>query len=174
MFPNWPRFKAATTSVLPLATVPVYSGEEIYEGLKKVLSQEEPEFRSNEQKEAVFAALNQQTSLIVVLPTSGGKTLTFTLPAILRDPSVSIVVAPFNALKKDYVRRLRLAHIEHIIWHHEETRYAPIVVVSADRAATTGFITYKSMLRKQKLLRRIMLNECHLTFTASDYQPKLQ
>ncbi|KAG4430407.1 hypothetical protein IFR05_014113 [Cadophora sp. M221] len=116
MFPS--RFEAATTGVLPLATVPVYSGEGIYEGLKKVLSQEEPEFRLNEQRKAVFAALNQQTPLIVVLPTGGGKTLIFTLLAILRDPGVSIVVTLFNALKKDYVRRLRLAHIEYIVWHH--------------------------------------------------------
>lgn len=110
----------------------------------------------------------------MVLPTGGGKTLTFTLPAVLRDPGVSIVVAPFNALEKDYVRRLRLANIEHIVWHHGETRYAPVVVVSANRAATTGFITYRSMLRKRKLLRRVVLDECHLLFTASDYRPKLR
>jgi superfamily II DNA helicase RecQ len=173
-FPSRPRFEAATTGVLPLTTVPIYSGEEIREGLKKVLNQAEPEFRSDEQREAVFAALDQQTPLIVVLPTGGGKTLTFTLPAILRDPGVSIVVAPFNALEKDYVRRLRLANIEHVVWHHGETRYAPVVVVSADRAATTGFITYGSMLRKRKLLRRVVLDECHLSFTASDYRPKLR
>jgi superfamily II DNA helicase RecQ len=137
-FPSRPRLEAATTGVLPLTTVPIYS------------------------------------PLIVVLPTRGGKTLTFTLPAVLRDPGVSIVVAPFNALKKDYVRRLRLAHIQHIVWRYGETRYAPVVVVSADRAATTGFITYGSMLRKRKLLRRVVLDECHLSFTASDYRPKLR
>ncbi len=115
VFPSRPRFEAVTTGVLLLATVPVYSGEEIYKGLKKVLSQEEPEFCSDEQREAVFAALDQQTLLIVVLPTGGGKTLTFTLPAILRDPGVSIVVAPFNTLEKDYVRRLRLTYIKHIV-----------------------------------------------------------
>jgi superfamily II DNA helicase RecQ len=154
--------------------VPTYSEEEIYEGLKKVLNQEEPKFRSNEQKEAVFAALDQQSPLIVVLPTGGGKTLTFTLPAVLRDPGVSIIVAPFNALEKDYVRRLRLGNIEHVVWHHGETRYAPIVVISADRAASTGFITYASMLRKRRLLRRVVVDECHLSFTASDYRPKLR
>jgi len=164
----------ATTGVLPLTTVPIYSGEEIYEGLKKVLNQEEPEFRSDEQREAVFAALDQQTPLIVVLPTGGGKTLTFTVPAVLRDPGVSIVVAPFNALEKDYVRRLQLANIQHIVWHHGEVAYAPVVVVSADRAASTGFITYGSMLRKRKLLRRVVVDECHLSFTASDYRPKLR
>jgi len=133
-----------TTGLLPLNTVPVYSGSEIHDGLKKVLKQEEPTFRSEEQKEAVFAVLEQQTPLIVVLPTGGGKTLTFTIPAVLRDPGVSIVVTPFNVLEKDYVRRLRLARIEHIVWHHGEVAYAPVVVVSADRAASTNFITYGS------------------------------
>jgi hypothetical protein len=47
VFPSRPRSEVPTTSVLLLATVPVYSREEIYEGLKKVLSQEEPEFRSD-------------------------------------------------------------------------------------------------------------------------------
>jgi superfamily II DNA helicase RecQ len=72
------------------------------------------------------------------------------------------------------MRRLWLGHIKHVIWRHKEARYAPVVVVSADRAASTGFITYASMLRKKKLLRRVVLNECHLTFTASDYRPKLK
>jgi len=174
ILPNRPRFELATTGVLPLNNTPIYSDAEIQEGLKQVLNQEDPKFRSDEQKIAVFAALEQQTPLIVVLPTGGGKTLTFTIPAVLRDPGVSIVVAPFNALEKDYVRRLRLAHIQHIVWHHGEVGYAPVVVVSADRAASTDFITYGFMLRKRKLLRRVVLDECHLSFTASDYRPKLR
>jgi hypothetical protein len=40
--------------------------------------------------------------------------MTLTFPAVLRDPEISIVVAPFNALKKDYVRRLGLRNIEHV------------------------------------------------------------
>jgi len=175
IFPSQPQpSEIRTTGVLPVTSIPIYSSEEIQEGLKKVLSQEEPKFRSDEQKEAVFAALDQQSPLIVVLPTGGGKTLTFTLPATLRDPGVTIVVAPFNALEKDYMRRLRLSQIEHVVWHHGEARYAPVVVVSADKAATTDFITYASMLRKRKLLRRVVVDECHLTFTASDYRPKLK
>jgi hypothetical protein len=54
--PSRPRFEAATTGVLPLTTVPIYSGEEIYEGLKKVLNQEEPELCSDKQRETAFAA----------------------------------------------------------------------------------------------------------------------
>ena len=162
-----------TTKVLLLTTVLVYFREKIYKGLKKVFNHKEPEFRLDKQRKAVFIALDQQTLLIIVLLTRGGKTLTFTLLAILRDPGVSIVVALFNTLEKNYVRRLWLANIEHVVWHYKETWYALVVMVSADRAATTGFITYRSMLRKRKLLRRVMFNKCYLLYTASDYRPKL-
>ncbi|OBT44136.1 hypothetical protein VE00_04792 [Pseudogymnoascus sp. WSF 3629] len=141
VLPSRPRPKAARTGVLQLATVLTYSEEEIHEGLKNVLNQEEPEFRSNEQREAVFAALDQQSLLIVVLPTRGGKTLTFMLLAVLRDPGVSIVVAPFNALEKDYVRRLRLRNIEHVVWFHGESRIDGVHHVCIDAAeekATTS------------------------------------
>jgi hypothetical protein len=37
-FPSRPRLEAVTTGVLPLTTVPIYSGEEIHDGLKKVLN----------------------------------------------------------------------------------------------------------------------------------------
>jgi hypothetical protein len=104
VFPSRPRSEVPTTSVLLLASVSVYYREEIQERLKKVLNQEEPKFCSDEQREAVFGVLDQQTLLIVVLPTGGSKTLTFILPAILQDPGVSIIVAPFNALEKDYVK----------------------------------------------------------------------
>jgi len=60
------------------------------------------------------------------------------------------------------------------MWHHGEVGYARIIVVSADQAASTDFITYGSMLRKRRLLRRVVLDKCHLSFTASNYQLKLQ
>jgi superfamily II DNA helicase RecQ len=164
----------STTGVLPLTTVPIYSKEEIYKRLKKVLNQEEPAFRSDEQKEAVFAVIDQQSLLIIILLIRDEKTLTFTLPAVLQKPGVTIVVVLFNTLKKDYIQRLRLSYIKHIIWHHKKARYTSMIMVSANQAVSTGFITYTSMLRKRKLLRQIMLNKCYLIFTASNYQPKLK
>ncbi|KAH7357314.1 hypothetical protein BKA65DRAFT_392307, partial [Rhexocercosporidium sp. MPI-PUGE-AT-0058] len=55
------------------------------------------------------------TLLIIVLPTGRGKTLIFTILAVLRDLGVSIIIALFNVLEKYYVRRLRLTRIEHIV-----------------------------------------------------------
>jgi superfamily II DNA helicase RecQ len=107
--------KVLRTGVLSLTTVPIYSKKEIYKRLKKVLNQEEPAFRSDEQKEAVFATIDQQSLLIIILLTGGRKTLTFILPAVLQELRVTIVVAPFNTLEKDYIQRLQLSYIEHMV-----------------------------------------------------------
>jgi superfamily II DNA helicase RecQ len=139
-----------------------------------VLNQEKLAFRLDKQRKAVFAVIDQQSLLIIILPTKGRKTLTFTLPAVLQEPRVTIVVALFNTLKKDYMRRLRLSYIKHMMWRHKEAWYAPVVVVSANQAVSTGFITYASMLRKRKLLHQIVLDKCYLIFTASNYRPKLK
>lgn len=58
MLPSQLQPEAVRTRVLQLAKVLAYSEEEIYEGLKKVLNQEELKFRSDEQEEAVYVALN--------------------------------------------------------------------------------------------------------------------
>jgi hypothetical protein len=72
-----------TTEVLPLTTVLIYSKKEIYKRLKKVLNQEKLAFCSDKQRKAVFTAINQQSPLVIILPTKDEKTLTFTLPAML-------------------------------------------------------------------------------------------
>jgi superfamily II DNA or RNA helicase len=163
----------ANSGVLPLTAPTVYSTEEIKEAMQKVLKQDEPEFRSEEQERAVAAVLNLDTPLVVVLPTGGGKSLPIMLAASLRNPGVTILVAPFTALLKDYVKRLKLSSIDHVVWDHGETRWAPLVIVSADHSVCSDFTTYAFMLGNRKLLRRVVLDECHLTFTASDYRQKL-
>lgn len=60
-------------------------------------------------------------------------------------------------------------------WAFGELRYASVVVVSADRAASQQFITYASRLNspERNLLRRVILNECHLKYMASNYRVQL-
>jgi superfamily II DNA helicase RecQ len=93
----------------------VYSVKQVREAIRKVLKQDEPEFRSEEQERAVAAVLNLDTPLVVMLPTGRGKSLPFMLAASLPDPGVTILVTPFNALLHDYVKRLKLSEVNHVL-----------------------------------------------------------
>jgi ATP-dependent DNA helicase RecQ len=62
------------------------------------------------QEEIVTAVLAGQNTL-AIMPTGGGKSLCFQLPALCR-PGVTIVVSPLIALMRDQVRALRAVGVE--------------------------------------------------------------
>ncbi|KAL2349584.1 hypothetical protein BJ546DRAFT_828969, partial [Cryomyces antarcticus] len=103
--------------------------------MQRVLGRKEVSFRSKEQELAMEAILAGQTPLVVVLPTGGGKSLLFMVPACLEEPGVTIVVAPFRALVDDLVDRLKKRGIDCLEWKPGEVNPAAVVVVSADMVA---------------------------------------
>ena len=147
--------------------------DEINKAMQKALGCREVRFRSEQQQAAMEAILAGDTPLIVILPTSGGKSLLFMVPGCLEDPGVTIVVVPFRALINDLVDRLRRTGIDCMEWKSNEVNPAAIVVVSADVAASWKFLNYASLLERHGILRRVVIDECHLIFTSSDYRPKL-
>ncbi len=68
-----------------------------------------PEFRPG-QAEIVEAVLAGRNTL-AIMPTGGGKSLCFQLPALCRD-GVTVVISPLIALMRDQVRALREAGVE--------------------------------------------------------------
>jgi superfamily II DNA helicase RecQ len=55
--------------------------------------------------------LDRQTPLVVVLPTGGGKSLLFTVPACVDEARVTVVVVPYQALIKDLIGRIQKCRI---------------------------------------------------------------
>ena len=68
-----------------------------------------PEFRPG-QAEIVQSVLQGRNTL-AIMPTGGGKSLCFQLPALCRD-GVTVVISPLIALMRDQVRALRAAGVE--------------------------------------------------------------
>jgi superfamily II DNA helicase RecQ len=141
--------------------------------MQKVLGQAQTSCKSAEQKLPMKAIMQRETPLVVVLPTGGGKSLLFMVRACLPDPGVTIVVVPFRALLNNLSDRLEKVGIDHIEWRGGQVNPAPIVLVSADFAGRWSFLTYASLLDQKGLLRRIVVDECHLTYTASHYRDRL-
>jgi superfamily II DNA helicase RecQ len=68
---------------------------EVRRAMQQVLGQEEVGFQSVQQEQAMYAVLDGQTPLVVVLLTGRGKSLLFTVPALLEASRVTVVVVPY-------------------------------------------------------------------------------
>jgi superfamily II DNA helicase RecQ len=148
----------------------------VHRALQQVLGRQDVSFRSIEQEQALHAVLDNQTPLVVVLPTGGGKSLLFTLPACIEESGVTVVVVPYRALIEDLVQRIRDCGVDCLEWKYGENNPASVVVVSADVAGSitgSNFLGYARMLRMKGLLRRVVIDECHLVFTARHWRENL-
>jgi hypothetical protein len=81
---------------------------------------------------------------------------------------VTIVVVPFRALINKLVETIRQASINIIEWRLGQTDLATLVFISVDKIIGGSFLSYVELLKGKGLLRRVFVNECYLTFTASD------
>ena len=61
-------------------------------------------------QEDIVTAVARGEDVLAILPTGGGKSLCFQLPALLR-PGVTVVISPLIALMRDQVRALRAAGV---------------------------------------------------------------
>ena len=62
-------------------------------------------------QEEIVEAVTQGENVLAIMPTGGGKSLCFQLPALLR-PGVTVVISPLIALMRDQVRALQEAGVE--------------------------------------------------------------
>ena len=133
-------------------------------------------FRSAQQQEALEEIEKGTSPLVVVLPTGGGKSLLFQLPAALPGAGTTIVVLPFRALTTDLIKRCREMGLSSSTWKGGacETPATRLVFVSAEAAACNhGFLTFAAGLQAQGRLDRIVVDECHVPLTAASYRHQL-
>jgi superfamily II DNA helicase RecQ len=140
----------------------------ILQALRTVLRDEHAQFRTAQQEEAVRLAAAKETPLVVILPTGGGKSLIFMVPAMLSGSGVTIVVAPYAELKRQLVTRCTDAGLDCKHWPEARDSWPRVVLVSAEAASSDDFLQWAADLR-------VRIDECHLTFTAADeYRRKLR
>src|SRR5680860_1142957 len=66
-------------------------------------------FRPGQQD--IVTAVAEGRNVLAIMPTGGGKSLCFQLPALMRE-GVTVVISPLIALMRDQVRALRAAGVE--------------------------------------------------------------
>lgn len=136
-------------------------------------------FRSQEQAIALDAVMQKRDHNLVILPTGGGKSLVWMLPAkLLWQHQVVVVIIPYVSLTLDCERRCSELEIPVSRW--SAISAAPqngIVLVAVENAITQPFYDYASSLITVNKLALIVIDECHLVLTATSYRegfPSLQ
>ncbi|EAQ91762.1 hypothetical protein CHGG_03697 [Chaetomium globosum CBS 148.51] len=105
--------------------------------------------------------------VVAVLATGSGKTLIVMVAAVLAGAKTTILILPTLALRTNMMARFSKFGIKAMEWAPGELKAAPLVVVSAEAACTSGFLDYAHRLDGQQRLDRIVVDECHLTVTAT-------
>jgi superfamily II DNA helicase RecQ len=109
--------------------------------LKRMMGNE-AEFRGV-QKLAMEAIVAGESPVVAVMPTSGGKSLLFMLPAFAEQGGTTIVVVPLIALRGDMKRRCQKLGISCVEW---ESRHPPdaaaVVLVTPRLAVGETFTTF--------------------------------
>ncbi|KAJ9130107.1 DEAD/DEAH box helicase [Pleurostoma richardsiae] len=127
------------------------------------------------QRDAMLATVGPRAAddVVAVLATGSGKTLVVMVAAALEGAATTILILPTVALRSDMIGRLNRVRLRHHVWSPGSTRSAPLVIASAEAACTPGFLGYAHRLADRRQLDRIVVDECHLTITASDYRQSM-
>lgn len=128
-------------------------------------------FRSQEQACALHAVMQRRDHQLVILPTGGGKTLLWMLPAKLRwQHQVVIIIIPYVALRVDCERRCSGLRLQYTQWSAQSSPQSGVVFVAVENAITQTFYEYMASLVAVQKLALIVLDECHLVLTAATYR----
>lgn len=153
----------------------------VAEALKRVFGFDS--FRSG-QREVVDAALAGR-DVLVLMPTGGGKSLTYQLPATLL-PGVTVVVSPLIALMKDQVDRLSASGVAATALtsaldpaereRREREALAGayrLLYVAPERLATPAFLRLLEELRQRQGLALFAVDEAHcVSEWGHDFRPE--
>ncbi|KAJ2763523.1 hypothetical protein H4S06_000001, partial [Coemansia sp. BCRC 34490] len=111
------------------------------------------------QKPALQAIQNLESPVVAVMPTGGGKSLLFMLPAFLEPNGTTIVVVPLIALRQDFMQWCKQLNIKCEAWNSQRhPDQASIVLATPESATTDAFSSFIGQLRKTNRLDQIVID----------------
>ena len=154
-----------------------HSEQQLHDILKSVFGYDA--FRLT-QLDIIKRSLSGQSSL-VIMPTGGGKSICYQLPAVLMD-GLSIVISPLISLMQDQVGALTANGIpaaslnssgtyedELAIQQQIASNKLKLLYVSPERAVSTGFISW---IQHQNI-KQIAIDEAHcVSIWGNDFRPE--
>lgn len=153
-------------------TRPIAKEDELVTVARGLYNNPELQLRRPGQRDAMLATMGPQPAeqVVIVLATGSGKTLIIMVAVALKGAATTILILPTVALRGNMIGRLDKVKLKHHVWSPGSTKSAPLVVTSAEAACSDRFLEYANRLVDRQRLDRIVIDECHLTITASDYR----
>ncbi len=136
-------------------------------------------------QEAIITHLIAGENALVLMPTGGGKSLCYQIPALLR-PGLTLVVSPLIALMQDQVAALRrrevpAAHLNSSLTPHEVQQlhgalladHLKLLYISPERLAQPGFLALLDRLQARQRLSLFAIDEAHcIAEWGHDFRPE--
>jgi len=136
-------------------------------------------------QEAIITHLVAGESALVLMPTGGGKSLCYQIPALLR-PGLTLVISPLIALMQDQVAALRrrevpAAYLNSSLTPHEIQQLhgalladrLKLLYVSPERLAQPGFLALLDQLQARQRLSLFAIDEAHcIAEWGHDFRPE--
>ena len=129
------------------------------------------------QQEAPMEAILDSKDVIVLMPTSGGKSLLYQLPAVVEHGSLTLVISPLKALQLDQVDALRskgiraavlnsdLSAAEHRDVLEDMTEHGGLLYLAPEQLRSPAVA---EALQSCPILTRIAVDEAHILPQAKD------
>lgn len=114
------------------------------------------------QEPALKAIMRQQSPVVAIMGTGGGKSLLFMLPASC-STGLTVVVVPLISLRQDLKARCDKMEINCVEWSDQHPGdSADIVLVTPEAAVGESFGSFLNRQRALSRLDRIVVDECHV------------
>ena len=129
------------------------------------------------QQEAPMEAILNNEDVIVLMPTSGGKSLLYQLPAVMEPGSLTLVISPLKALQLDQVESLHskgiraavlnsdLSAAEHRDVLEDMTEHGGLLYLAPEQLRSPAVA---EALQSCPILTRIAVDEAHILPQAKD------
>ena len=120
------------------------------------------------QSEALQLILQGRSPVCVVLPTGGGKSLLFILPASLPLSRITIVIVPLLSLRQSLIEECIKLRIRACAWDPlSPITDTDLILLTPEAFLLPPFQEFLNSLRTQERIDRIVYDECHTPLHAT-------